>query len=276
MTDNFYLALFITLLAGLSTMIGSTIAFFFKTTQRRFLSFSLGLSAGVMVYISFAEILQKSLIILQKYHTPLEAEVLNVVSFFSGIFVMLIIDRMIPDYENPHEIHLQEEIQTTKSQPAYSYSDLKKLKRTGIFMALAVGIHNFPEGLVTFLSVLNEPHTGFFIAFAIAVHNIPEGISISVPIYYATGNKKKAFFYSSLSGLSEPIGALIGYMLLFPILSEDILGLLFAGVAGVMIYISIDELLPAAHKYGEHHISIYGFIVGMLVMAFSLLLFLAP
>ena len=143
-------------------------------------------------------------------------------------------------------------------------------------MALAVGIHNFPEGLVTFLSVLNEPHTGFFIAFAIAVHNIPEGISISVPIYYATGNKKKAFFYSSLSGLSEPIGALIGYMLLFPILSEDILGLLFAGVAGVMIYISIDELLPAAHKYGEHHISIYGFIVGMLVMAFSLLLFLAP
>lgn len=275
MTDNVLIALLATLLAGLSTMIGSTIAFFFKTTQRRFLSFSLGLSAGVMVYVSFAEILKKSQLLLEKYYSALDANMYNVLAFFSGVLLMLFIDRLIPDYENPHEIHLQEEFQNGGAIAAFSQSDLFQLRRAGIFMALAVGIHNFPEGLVTFLSVLNEPYTGYFIAVAIAIHNIPEGISISVPIYYATESKKKAFIYSSLSGLAEPIGALIGYALLAPILTEPMLGLLFAGVAGVMVYISIDELLPAAERYGEHHISIYGFICGMAIMAISLLLLMA-
>jgi ZIP family zinc transporter len=138
---------------------------------------------------------------------------------------------------------------------------------------LAIGIHNFPEGLATFASAIKDPTLGVSIAVAIAIHNIPEGIAVSVPIYYATGDKKKAFFYSFLSGLSEPIGALVGYVLLFRYFNDFVFGILFAGVAGIMVFISLDELLPAAQRYGEHHLSIYGLVSGMAVMAVSLLLF---
>lgn len=269
LAENFYLALFVTIFAGLSTIIGSTIAFFFKTTNRKALAFSLGISAGVMVYISFVEILPKSVAMIDASAYKLTADAIAVIGFFVGVIIMLIVDRIIPDVENPHEYHLQEEM----DHSIYSKRDLAKLKRAGLMMAGAVGVHNFPEGLVTFLAVLQEPVTGIFIAFAIAVHNIPEGISISVPIYYATGSKKKAFIYSSLSGIAEPVGAILGYLVLYPFLNDNLIGVVFAAVGGVMVYISIDELLPSAQKYGEHHISIYGFIVGMMVMALSLLMF---
>ena len=146
--------------------------------------------------------------------------------------------------------------------------------RTGIFTALAVGIHNFPEGLATFISALQEPSVAIPIVVAIAIHNIPEGIAVSVPIYYATGNKKKAFLLSLVSGLSEPVGALIGYIILLPFMSETLFGILFAVVAGIMVFISLDELLPSARAYGEHHLSIYGMVAGMTVMAVSLWLFI--
>jgi ZIP family zinc transporter len=149
----------------------------------------------------------------------------------------------------------------------------KALLRMGMFSALAIAIHNFPEGLATFTSALADPTLGISIAVAIAIHNIPEGIAVSVPLYYATGSKKKAFFYSFASGLSEPVGALVGYGLFYKYFNDITFGLLFAGVAGIMVFISIDELLPTAEKYGEHHLAIYGLIAGMLVMAFSLLLF---
>ncbi|MDZ4197479.1 MAG: zinc transporter ZupT, partial [Candidatus Izemoplasmatales bacterium] len=149
-----------------------------------------------------------------------------------------------------------------------------KLMRMGVFTAIAIMIHNFPEGLATFITALQEPTLAIPIAVAIAIHNIPEGIAVSVPIYYATGSKKKAFMYSFLSGLSEPVGALIGYLILMPLMSDVLLGVVFAGVAGIMVFISLDELLPSAREYGEHHLSIYGLVAGMAVMAISILLFL--
>ncbi len=149
----------------------------------------------------------------------------------------------------------------------------KKLARMGLMTALAIGIHNFPEGLATFIAALSDPSLGIAIAVAIAIHNIPEGIAVSVPVYYATGSRKRAFWLSFTSGLAEPIGALVGYLVLMPFLSPVMFGLLFAIVAGIMVFISLDELLPAAEEYGEHHYSIYGLIGGMAVMALSLLFF---
>ena len=149
---------------------------------------------------------------------------------------------------------------------------MNRLRRTGVFTALAIAVHNFPEGLATFTMALDQPATGAAIAVAIAIHNVPEGIAVSVPLYYATGNRKKAFLWSFLSGLAEPLGAVVGFVILLPFLSPAVFGVLFAGVAGIMVFISLDELLPAAEQYGEHHLCIYGLIAGMGVMAVSLLL----
>jgi ZIP family zinc transporter len=146
--------------------------------------------------------------------------------------------------------------------------------RMGVFTALAIAIHNFPEGLATFTAAISDPKLGIPIAVAIAIHNIPEGIAVAVPIFYATGSKMKAFKLSFLSGLSEPVGALVGYLILYRWLNDTVFGIIFASVAGIMVYISLDELLPSAREYGEHHLSIYGMVAGMAVMAISLLLFL--
>lgn len=198
--NNVLLAFTLTLFAGLSTGIGSAIAFLTKKTNKKFLSLSLGFSAGVMIYVSFVE--------------------------------------LIPSYENPHEV---KSVESMAQQPHD-----KKLMRMGIFSALAIGIHNFPEG-----------------------------IAVSVPIFFATGNRKKAFKLSFLSGLSEPLGAIIGFVLIYFFIGINavVLGVLFALVAGIMVFISLDELLPTAKEYGAHHLSIYGLVAGMGLMAFSLLLF---
>ena len=257
----------LTLFAGLSTGIGSAIAFFAKRTNTKFLSISLGFSAGVMIYVSFVEIIFKA-------RTELIAELglkgghgATVAAFFGGVLVIAIIDKLIPSFENPHEMHRVEEMEDATKQKNH------KLMRMGLFTALAIGIHNFPEGLATFTAALTEPSLGIAIAVAIAIHNIPEGIAVSIPIFYATGNKKKAFLLSFSSGLAEPVGALIGYLILMPFMSPVVFGVLFAAVAGIMVFISLDELLPSAQEYGEHHLSIYGLILGMGVMAVSLLLF---
>jgi len=181
-----------------------------------------------------------------------------------------LIDKLIPSEQNPHEVKDMALMETG----AVNRTDKSKLMRTGLFTALAISIHNFPEGLATFVSALQEPSLAIPIVVAIAIHNIPEGIAVSVPIYYATGNRKKAFLYSFASGLSEPVGALIGYMILMPFMNDTVYGILFAAVAGIMVFISLDELLPAARAYGEHHLSIYGLVAGMAVMAVSLWLFM--
>jgi len=177
---------------------------------------------------------------------------------------------LIPSIENPHEIRMVEEM----NEKAKKEHKNKKLMKMGSFTALAIAIHNLPEGLATFTAALTDPSLGIAIAVAIAIHNIPEGIAVSIPIYFATADKKKAFWYSFLSGLAEPVGALVGYLILMPFMSPTIFGVLFAGVAGIMVFISIDELLPAAREYGEHHLSIYGLVLGMIVMAVSLLMFI--
>ena len=257
-------AFLLTLFAGLSTGIGSALAFFTKRTNTKFLSISLGFSAGVMIYVSFVEIFFKAKESLVLELGEDKGWWVTVAAFFGGIFFIALIDRLIPSAENPHEVKRIEDM--------HNKAGKTRLMRMGMFTALAIGIHNFPEGLATFTAALNDIELGMAIAIAIAIHNIPEGIAVSVPVYFATGSRKKAFFLSFLSGLAEPVGALVGYALLLPIMSETTFGILFASVAGIMVFISLDELLPAAREYGEHHLSIYGLLAGMAVMAISLLL----
>ncbi|ERJ12059.1 zinc transporter ZupT [Haloplasma contractile] len=270
--ENVLFAFGLTLFAGLSTGIGSIIGLFAKQTNTKILSIALGFSAGVMIYVSMVEIFVKA-------DDALTAELgdngswITVAAFFGGMLLIAIIDKFVPSSENPHEIRRVEDLESDQPEGTKTI-DKSKLARMGMLTALAIGIHNFPEGLATFTSALKDPSLGIAIAVAIAIHNIPEGLAVSVPIYYATGDRMKAFFYSFLSGLSEPIGALIGFLILMPFFNDFIYGILFASVAGIMVFISLDELLPTAREYGEPHLSIYGLVSGMMVMAVSLLLFM--
>lgn len=264
----------LTLFAGLSTGIGSAIAFFIKTPTPRFLSAALGFSGGVMIYVSFMEIMPKSLDSLALVFGESGGAWASIAGFFGGMAVIALIDRFIPASINPHEIHCDENMGTMSCEDHKETHKKKSLLRMGTLTALAIAIHNFPEGLATFLAALQDPALGVAIAIAIAIHNIPEGISVSVPIYYATGNRRKAFGYSFLSGLAEPLGVIVGYSILRPFMNDAVFGVLFASVAGVMVFISLDELLPTAREYGSGHLVIYGVISGMAVMAASLLLFL--
>ena len=264
--DHFWLAMGLTAFAGLSTGVGSVLAFAAKATNRKFLSVALGFSAGVMIYVSLIDIFPKARDVLSGDLGTTMGYWITVVAFFSGIFFIALIDKLVPSYENPHEMRDLKHIHIDNA-------DREHLLKMGSFVALAIAIHNFPEGLATFMAALTDPKLGIPIAVAIAIHNIPEGISVSVPIYFATGNRKKAFVYSFLSGLSEPVGALVGYFLLIKYIDDVLFGFIFAAVAGIMVYISVDELLPAAREYGEHHLSIYGLISGMAVMAVSIVLF---
>lgn len=260
-------AFLLTMAAGLSTGIGSIIAFFAKKTNKKFLSISLGFSAGVMIYVSLVEIYQKAQDSLIGELGAKAGAWATVASFFGGIFLIALIDKLIPEAENPHEAKGVLADNGKKVQDT-------QLMRMGVFTALAIAIHNFPEGLATFVSALQDPGIAIPIVVAIAIHNIPEGIAVSVPIYQATGSRKKAFMYSFVSGLAEPVGAIIGWLVLLPVMNDTIYGVIFAAVAGIMVFISVDELLPASREYGEHHLSIYGLVAGMAVMAVSLLLFL--
>lgn len=271
---SFMLAFSFTLFAGLSTSVGAVIAFFSKSNDHIFLSIGLGFSAGVMIFVSFMEIMAKSKdAFFTLYGSEIYAEVLMLFCFFAGIGLTALIDRFIPEDVNPHEFHEDEEIKELKPDNKNSVISNSALKRTGVFTALAIGIHNFPEGFATFLATLEDPMLGLSIAVAIAIHNVPEGIAVSLPIYHATGDKKRAFWYATLSGLAEPIGAVFGFFLLLPLMGDATLGITFGVVAGIMIYISFDELLPASRVYGNAHTTIGGIVLGMLVMSLSLLAF---
>lgn len=265
--NDITLAFLMTLIAGGCTGIGSLIAFCSKKDNKVFLSVSLGFSAGVMIYVSMIEIFQKAQESLSLDLGNKVGAIVTVLSFFGGMLLIALIDKIIPKSKNPHEVkEIDDNI-----KPEVEKS---KLMRMGLFTALALSIHNFPEGLATFVSVLQDPVLAVPIVVAIALHNIPEGIAVSVPIYHATGSKKKAFIYSFLSGLTEPLGALIGWLILMPIMSDTVFGIIFASVAGIMVFISLDELLPCARAYGKHHHAMYGLVCGMIIMAVSLLLFI--
>lgn len=255
--STFSFAIGLTLIAGLATGIGSVIALLAKRINKKFLTYSMGLSAGVMIYVSFMELMPESVNMFAETREGLMPKVFMLLSFFAGIVIIAIIDRLVPEDENPHEIH---------DKP-----DNIKLKRTGIMMALAIGIHNFPEGMAVFATAATHADIAIPVMIAIAIHNIPEGIAVSAPIYHATGNRKKAFVYSFLSGLSEPIGALLGVFILDSFWTPEINAFLLAFVSGIMIYISFDELLPSTESYGFHHLGLLGIISGLFLMAISLL-----
>lgn len=264
MTSDFLIPFLLTCGAGLATGIGSAVAFFARHTNTRLLSFSLGLSGGVMIYVSFVELLRQAGVALAEVWGERWGMIFSEACFFAGILFIGIIDRLVPSVENPHEAHTVEEMDAAPRNP--------RLMRMGLMTALAIGIHNFPEGIATFATAVDDRALGVAIAVAIAIHNIPEGIAVSVPIFYATGDRRKAFRLSLLSGLAEPVGALLAWTVLLPFMSPTLMGCLLAGVAGIMVFISIDELLPAAREYGYAHLSIYGVVAGMALMAVSLIL----
>lgn len=276
MDRNVLLAFGLTLFAGLATGVGSALAFFSSRTNKTFLSAALGFSGGVMIYLSFVEVLAKSKVALARALGEAPGAWATVGGFFSGILLIALIDRLVPSYENPHEVQQIEEMTAERHaelQASQARGDVKLL-RMGLFTGLTIAIHNFPEGLATFAAALADPKLGVSIAVAIAIHNIPEGIAVSVPVYFATGSRKKAFWYSFLSGAAEPLGAVVGYTLLRAFMSDTVFGVLFSAVGGIMVFISLDELIPTAREYGTGHVAIYGVIAGMALMAVSLLLFL--
>lgn len=257
------LAVLLTLVAGLATGVGGIVATMARPGSRRFLSASLGLSAGVMIYISMMEMMPAATASLTGHLGKEGGNWAAVAGFFGGILVAGTIDRLVPRQVNPHEADLRPHAMAARSQ---------SLARTGLVTAGAVALHNFPEGFATFISALEDPQLGIPIAIAVGIHNVPEGIAVAVPIHQATGSRRKGIIAAWLSGLAEPLGALVGYLLLRPFLTDATLGVVLAVVAGIMVFISFDELLPTAEEYGEHHLTVYGLIAGMAVMALSLLL----
>lgn len=258
-------AIILTVLAWLSTAIGWAMVFFTKQTNTKFLSWALWFSAWVMIFISLVEIFQKSKFAFVSQYGPTVWFWYTLLAFFWWIAIIAIIDYIIPSTTNPHELHDRNDSNTSSIK--------KAMMKTGLVTALAIGIHNMPEWFVTFLWALEDPSLGIALAIAIAIHNIPEWIAVSVPIYYATGSKRKWFRWSVVSWLAEPIWAIAWFFLLQARLWDTIYGIMFWVVAGIMVFISLDELLPLAHKYWHHHITIYWLILWMLVMAISLGLF---
>lgn len=271
-------ALLMTLIAGAATGLGGALVLFKKKLSSNFLAGALGISAGVMIFISLAELFPEAQEMAQLTGIP-HGKALVLVSFFVGMGLITLIDFAIPEYENPHEASgLSLDEHTPAIDILETAGNEKALKRLGIMSALAIAVHNFPEGMATFIGALNDPEMGAGITFAIAIHNIPEGISVAIPIYYATKSKAKALLYATVSGLSEPIGAAVCYGAT-ELLGLELTGnspvfpLVLAAVAGIMIYISLDELLPTAEKYGRHHVAIAGVVGGMAIMGISLLFF---
>jgi zinc transporter, ZIP family len=266
-TQTVLFAFGLTLFAGLSTGIGSLLTLLTRRTNKRFMAVSLGFSAGFMIYVAMIDMFDLAKDMLTAELGKVQGSWLTVAAFFGGILLIAVIDRLVPTVENPHELRQIEDMAACDTDGS---GKPHALMRLGFMTALAIAIHNFPEGLATFASALHSLNLGIAIAIAIAIHNIPEGIAVAIPIYCATGSRRKAFLWSLLSGLSEPLGALIGFAILSSLASSLMLGLLYALVAGIMVFISLDELLPSAREYGSPHLAIYGLIGGMMIMALSL------
>lgn len=267
MTDiamqDWWIALAVTVAAGLATGFGSLLVFASKAPNARLLAFGLAFAGGAMVYVSLGEILNKSIQSFTLAWGPQLGFTWGTLSFLAGVGLIMLIDHLVP---NPHE-------RLEVDDPYFREHNRDYVKRVGLLTALAITAHNFPEGLATFFATLENPGVGMPLAFAIAIHNIPEGIAIAVPVYFATNNKTYAFVACLLSGLAEPVGALIGYALLRPYLSDAVFGAVFGIIAGVMVFLALDELLPAAKRYAKGHETVYGLVTGMAALALSLVLF---
>lgn len=258
LSENVIVAFSICLAAAMATVLGAFSIFTAKDTNPRLLAFGLAFAGGAMVYVSFVEIFTKSLGSFSELFEDAQAYQYTTLAFFAGVGMLVLIDRLVP---NPHN-----ELETPNS------FDKTRLNRVGILAALAITAHNFPEGMATFFATLEDPVVGSSLAFAIAIHNIPEGVSIAIPVYYATGSKKITFLACLLSGLAEPVGAIIGYLILAPFLTPVVYGAVFGVIAGAMVFLSMDELLPTAKRYSTGHDAVYGMIIGMTTIALSLVL----
>ena len=263
-TSAVLVALGVTLAAGLATGLGSLLVIFARGPNPRLLAFGLAFAGGAMVYVSLTEIFTKSVVSFTQAYDARLGFTYATFAFLAGVLLIMVIDMLVP---NPHDT-------LTTDDPSLRQHNREYIRRVGLMTAVAITAHNFPEGLATFFATLGNPGVGMPLAFAIAIHNIPEGIAVSVPIYFATRSHKRAFLYSFASGLAEPIGALVGFFLLSSFFTAATFGIVFALIAGIMVYVSLDELLPTAEEYGEHHLAIGGLVGGMAVMGVSLVLFL--
>lgn len=255
----------LSLLAGLCTGVGAAVALFMRRSDTRMLTFALGASAGVMVYISFMELMPNATRLLEGSSG---SKWTLMAAFFGGMALACIIDRLIPEDENPHEVHDAAELDHVQATGQFAGSH--SVRRGALLFAIAIAVHNFPEGMATVAAAFANSDTAFSVALAVAVHNIPEGIAVAVPLLYGTGDRRKAFRLATLTGLAEPLGAVICMLILLPFMSNTLLAVLFAMVSGIMVYISFDELLPMAERWGHHHLSIYGVTAGMLLMALTI------
>lgn len=260
MIANFHIALLMSFLAGLATVMGGMLTFFIKRTNVKALSIGLGFSAGVMIFISFTDILQSAEHLLTSFF-PQKAKILVFFGFAFGILIAVLIDYFMPD-------HIEDDLFSPEANCGHKH----RVKRAGLLTAIAISIHNFPEGIATFFVATQNLTLGITVAIAIALHNIPEGIAVALPIYHATGKKRLAVWYSFLSGISEPIGALLGMLVLKLFLPQAAVGFMFAAVAGIMVYISFDTLLPLSKEYGDGHYSVFGIMSGIFVIWASLLI----
>lgn len=272
--------LIVTLLAGLSTVLGAVMIFFTDGHNEKFMSAALGFSAGVMIYVSFMDLMPEAVNYISNNYGDKKSQLIMLGGFLAGMLLIAIIDKLVPEDTNPHNVRSEEEVEEAiewshicneECTPENcEYQKCQKMEKLGVMTALGIAVHNFPEGLATFMSALVSPELGISIAIAIALHNIPEGIAVAVPFQY-TGSRKRAIWLTFLSGFAEPIGGLIGYFILRPFINHTVMGIIFALVSGIMVYISLDELLPASREYGEEHLSIYGIIAGMMIMAVSMI-----
>lgn len=262
-TTQLLIAFAVTTAAGLATALGSVLALVSRTPSPRLLAFGLAFAAGAMVYVSLAEILVKS----TDAFTAVVGERLGfaygTLAFMGGLVLIAVIDRLLP---NPHE-------GLRTDDPDFAAMDQQRLRRLALLAMVAITAHNLPEGLATFFAMLDNPGVGLPLAMAIAIHNIPEGVSIAIPVYYATGRKRDAVLAALLSGLAEPVGALIGFAILAPLMSQMVFGAVFGVIAGIMVFLAMDELLPAAKRYAQGHETVYGLVGGMAALALSLVLF---
>ena len=267
--SNVLLSFGLTLIVGLSMGAGSLLSFFVKETNKKFLALALSFSAGIMIYVSFMAILPEGMELLESTIGE-KGHYLALVGFFGGMFITALMEKLVHRFAG--NVHGHDHSDHGHGGHSHNHEDGEEehLSKLGLMSAIAIAIHNLPEGLALFTAGLKDITLALPIAAAVIIHNIPLSIAISVPIYYSSGSKKKAFTYSLLVGLCQPLGAIIGYMLFSRFFNDTLFGFLFSVVAGIMIFVSLDELLPASQKYEDHHLSVYGAIAGMIVMAISL------
>lgn len=271
MSDNVFATFFITFLAGASTAIGAALTFVIKRDDFRWLALGMSFSAGVMLYLSFMDILPISFSQIAGdgadwlgIGVEKTSKIAGMAAFFLGAAAAALIDAFIPS-------HVHSDMLSAASQEPSQKGG--RLNRMAVITAVAISIHNFPEGLSVFVTGLEDINVGMAVGFAIMLHNIPEGISVSLPVYTATGSKGYSFMVGALSGLTEPLGAIVAYLFLAPLLTNTVIGCVLASTAGIMVYIALDELLPMAREYGEEHYGIFGAFAGMGVMVLGSLVF---